>query len=120
MSGRRIFPMFFAAAILLLNGGDCISALFADEQAKTCCTRGHCVPTEKADPCCDSSFLSVTKYFQTEGKFTVSHAPILVSAAIADTMQFDLLRSSAFRHFFDFTVHSPPGASERASLPLLI
>lgn len=112
--------MFCAAAILFLNGGDCISVLFADQQAKNCCSRGHCAPTEKTDPCCESNFSSVTKYFQTEGKFSASHAPMLVSVAIADAMQFDLFPFSASRHFEDCTVHSPPGASERASLPLLI
>lgn len=120
MSGRRILPMFFAAAILLFNGGDCISALFADQQAKNCCTRGHCGPTEKADPCCESNFLSVTKYFQTESKFSASHAPILLLVGIVGTEQFEAFGFSAFRPFADATFHSPPGASKRASLPLLI
>ena len=120
MVGKRLLLMLFAASILLLNSGECISVLFADPQATNCCTRGHCAPTDKLDPCCESSFLSVTKYFQTEGRFSFSQGPFLISVALADALHSDLFRFSSFHPLADFTFHSPPWASKKASLPLLI
>lgn len=72
--------MLIAVVMLLLGGGDCVSLLFAEQQTKECCTKGHCSPGQKADPCCESSSSAPIKYFQAQGKSSI---PPLTDAAIA-------------------------------------
>ncbi len=112
--------MLIAVVMLFLRGGDCVSLLFADQQTKECCTRGHCSPGKKADPCCESSNAAPIKYFQAEGKFSI---PPLSDAAIAIFAEpVPHLVSADPRQFVPgFLFQSPPpGVSSQAPLPLLI
>src|SRR5258708_2554993 len=54
MLGKRLIPLFLAASIFLLQGGDCVSPLFASQQAHDCCQKGHC-NRKNPDPCCQVS-----------------------------------------------------------------
>lgn len=113
-------PMFLAAAILLLQGGNCVSLLFADQQANDCCTRGECNPARKADPCCQTSPSAGIKYFQPESKsstITLSSIPTPV------TLNFGFLPPPSdveAGRLPEAPFHSPPDRNAQASLPLLI
>src|SRR6266704_3565513 len=54
MVGKRLIPLFLAATIFLLQGADCVSLFFADQQSRDCCQKGHC-NRKNPDPCCQVS-----------------------------------------------------------------
>ena len=120
MSGRRAIPMFIALAILLLNGGDCISPLFADQQSKDCCTRGKCNPLQKADPCCQTTSPSATQDFQASAKVTLDHGSVLLMDAFINVVHFEPSLVTFPRDYLDMASKSPPGTVKGVSLPLLI
>ena len=112
--------MLIAVVMLLLRGGDCVSLLFADQQTKECCTKGHCSPGQKADPCCESSSSAPIKYFQAQGKFSIPPLSDVAVALFAEAVP--QLMSADPRPFVPgFLFQSPPpGASSQAPVPLLI
>ena len=115
----RMAPMFFATAILLLQGGDCVSLLLADQATKQCCTRGKCSPSKKADPCCQSSNSGSIQHFQPESK----SSPIVISVIMpVDVDHNDLLDASNIEmgRLTEHSFHSPPDWQAHSSLPLLI
>ena len=114
-----MLPLFFSAAIILLNAGNCISPLFADQKTKDCCSRGKCSPAGKPDSCCQTSSGSTASYFQAAEKFVLSaQLAITVDSAIpAETFSPSL---AVFGSHYEHTVAWPPGTSPSASLPLLI
>ena len=109
--------MLFAAAVLLLRGGDCVSLLFADQQSNDCCTRGECSPAKNADPCCQVSNSSAAKHFQPEAKLT---APELSVVSLPVTLVLPAFSDSFTRLPLAVAGESPPGTFGRVSLPLLI
>jgi len=120
MIGRRLLPLFFSAAIILLNAGNCISPLFADQKTKDCCSRGKCSPARTSDSCCQTSSGPTASYFQTAEKFVLSvQLAVTADRAIPDVI-FSPLLLAVFGSRFESPVAWPPGASPSASLPLLI
>lgn len=121
MGRGKIVPMLIAAVILLLRAGDCVPLLFADNQTKTCCTRGKCSPSQRADPCCQSSNAAPVQQFQAQEKVVIpalEDAGLLVAAVEAPAVLPAL--HGARLAFFDWPSHSPPGTIALVSLPLLI
>ena len=115
-----MFPMFAALAILLINGGDCISPLFADQKAKDCCTRGKCNPTQKADPCCRTTSPSATQEFQASEKVTLDPGALVVADAIPVITAVGYPLVALRGDQLDLPFRSPPGVVQDVSLPLLI
>ena len=120
MSGRRLLPMFFSAAIILLNAGNCISPLLADQKTKDCCSRGKCSPARKSDSCCQTSSGATASYFQAADKFTLSVQLALTVDGVIPAVTFSPSLLTVFRSAFEHPVAWPPGTSPGASLPLLI
>ncbi len=118
MIGSRLLPLFVVAAVFLLQGGDCVSLFFANQQAHDCCRKGHCSP-KNPNPCCLVSANTTVAQAQAKGK-----APFLDLAALAvlpgfthalisvpvNSQSRDRLMSTA----------SPPGKLGNFSLPLLV
>lgn len=108
------------AMILILRGGDCVPLLFANQQAKDCCTKGKCNRSQKADPCCQTSSADSVQLFQAQEKLS------LPSLAQVDSVAVELFSSSLFTALVSEPVpidSSPPpypGPISRLSLPLLI
>ena len=118
MRGGRLLPGFIAVAILLLRAGDCVSLLFASQEAKDCCTRGECSPAKKADPCCEGNTSSSVKTFQPQSKFSIPDEISLASWSVEVILPDLVPRFS--RLLPAVAAESPPGAVGRLSLPLLI
>jgi hypothetical protein len=115
-----MLPLFFSAVIMLLNAGNCISPLLADQKTKDCCSRGKCSPARKSDSCCQTSSGATASYFQAAEKFTLSaHLAVAVNCAIpAEPFSPSFL--AIFGRPFEHSTSWPPGTSPSASLPLLI
>ncbi len=115
-----MLPLFFAAAIILLNAGNCISPLLADTKTKDCCSRGKCSPARKSDSCCQTSSGAAASYFKAAERFTLSaHLAEAVDCAIA-VEPFSPSFLAIFGRPSEHTTPWPPGTSPSLSLPLLI
>jgi|SRR6266404_6929165 len=120
MSGKRAIPMLLAVAILLLNAGDCISPLFADQQSKDCCAKGQCHRPQKKDPCCQTTPPSLIKYFQATGKVTFDHALPVATGRVVNTIALALPSLDDFSAKRLDTAEWPPGVAKSVSRPLLV
>src|SRR6266852_5295876 len=101
-------PMFIDVVMLPIQGGDCISFLFADQQTKDCCARGKCSRAEEADPCCQSSLSSSMQCFQPEPE---SSTVLLSMVTMPLPVDFDDpldLRHRKVARIFGAPFHSPP------------
>lgn len=112
--------MLLAFGILLLNGGDCISPLFADQQSKDCCAKGMCHHSQKKDPCCETIPPATTKYFQATGKVTLDQSLLVVTAAIGGVAKFVSPSLGSFHSDNVGATQWPPGVARSVSLPLLV
>ena len=112
--------MFIALAMVLLKGGDCISPLFADQESKDCCTRGKCNPSQKADPCCQTTSPSATQYFQPTTKITLDQNSLVLTDTVIDVAQIEPSFVAVNRDFLEMEFKSPPAVAQTVSLPLLI
>src|SRR6266852_2436191 len=120
MSVKRAMPMLLALGILLLNGGDCISPLFADQQSKDCCARGQCHRSQKKDPCCQTTPPTLTQYFQPAARVTLNAVPVAVANAPNDRAAFTPSFATFNREYVDLALQWPPGAARGFALPLLV
>jgi len=120
MGHGKFIPMWIAAVILLLRGGDCVPLLLADQQTKDCCTRGKCSPSQKADPCCEKSSAPSVPYLQASDKVSL---PALVDAGVIGNVDIAITASLpgiSWIALVEISPHPPPGDHAHVSLPLLI
>ena len=52
MNGKRLLLMVAAAALLLLQFADCMSAITPDQQNLKCCGSMPCTPANQSHACC--------------------------------------------------------------------
>jgi hypothetical protein len=118
MRGGRILSFSLAAAIFLLQGGECISVFFADTQAHECCQKGHCSP-KSLDPCCQvSSKTTVTQHRAKEKISLIDLASLAVLPAWTAPDSFLPVDPELYS---DLTgAPSPPGHLGNFSTPLLV
>jgi hypothetical protein len=110
--------MFIAAAIFILQGGDCASLFFADKQARDCCRQGQCSP-KNLDPCCHlGSKTTVTQVQANEQASLLDLAAPPALSAWAAYFGLAHLDPEAL-HGLMFAP-SPPGQLGNFSLPLLV
>lgn len=118
MRGGRFLSLFFAAAIFMLQGGDCVSLFFADKQAHDCCRKGHCSP-KNPDPCCQVSPKKSVEQAQVKDKVPLV---VLVELAVLPAWTAPVHVVSVpdeLRYGLAFAP-SPPGQQGNFSLPLLV
>ncbi len=108
------------AMILILRGGDCVPLLFANQQAKDCCTKGKCSRSQKADPCCQTSSSDSVQHFQVQEKVSLP-ALAQVDSVVVEAFSYSLLTVLVSEPILiDTSPPSSPGPITRVSLPLLI
>jgi hypothetical protein len=104
------------AVFLLVRPFDCLASPQSDQNAKDCCKKGNCKPTNP-DDCCKATV-------QDGGQLLTSRAPehpspVLhpVMAEMPSSPSQPLVMASLF-----FELHVPPGSppNGRLNLPLLI
>ncbi len=117
MRGQLLLPLFLAAAILVLQGGDCLSLIFASQQTHDCCQKGHCTP-KNPDPCCQVSAKTTVTQDQAKEKDTLldlAALPVLPAGTPLFVTPVGL--HSDYRMTF---APSPPGQLGNFSLPLVV
>ena len=75
MRSLRLLSLFLVATTFLLQGEECVSPFFADQQASDCCHEGHCSP-QNPDPCCQVTAKVAVTHHQAKDK--VQLATLLV------------------------------------------
>ncbi|HVZ18208.1 MAG TPA: hypothetical protein VG897_13880 [Terriglobales bacterium] len=115
----RLLSLFMVAAIFLLQGGDCVSLFFADQQAHDCCRKGHCSP-KNPDPCCQVSSKTTVTQDQAKQRTPVAVGlvelvvlPAWTSPAVLVTVDFESPHGPML-------APSPPGDLGNFSLPLRV
>jgi len=118
MVGRRVFPLVLTAAIFILQGGDCVSLLFADKQAHDCCQKSPCSP-KSPDPRCQVSVKTGVTLDQAKEKTQLS---LRIDLAFLSpwTDPVNLVRVDALSREGSLFAQSPPGQLGDFSLPLLV
>ena len=72
MRVMRASLMIVLAMVLFLQGGDCVSLLFADSEAHACCLFADCSPS-RGDECCQVPSSVSKDYFKPEVKELISY-----------------------------------------------
>jgi hypothetical protein len=118
MLGKRFLPLLLAAVIFILQGGDCVSLFFADQQAHDCCRKGHCSP-KNPDPCCQVSPQPTVTQGQVKEKASLL---ALGAQPVLPAWTRGIILTPVAPHslnILSFT-SSPPGQLGNFSVPLLV
>src|SRR5712691_7878765 len=77
MNLLRPVTMILGLAILLVNTGDCVNLVFADQKATECCLRADCpfAATGQMDSCCTTP-ASPAKYIQASPHKSLSQPTV--------------------------------------------
>ena len=118
MRGGQLLSLFLAAAIFVLQGGDCVSLLFGNKQAHDCCRKGHCSP-KNPDPCCQVSSKATVTQDQAKEKAPLADLAVLPSLT-AWTRPVILAPVDPEARYDLMFAPSPPGQLGNFSLPLLV
>src|SRR5437016_10751750 len=118
MVGKRLIPLLLAGTIFLLQGADCVSLFFANQQARDCCRKGHC-SRKNPDPCCQVSAKPTLMQSPAKEKTPL---PVLATLTVvpAWTQPVTLLSVDPQSHLIVTFAPSPPGQLGNFSLPLLV
>jgi len=76
MIGKRLFLVVAAGALLLLQFGDCMSALTLDHQAMQCCRSMPCTPANHGHGCCKNMTSAETPNMLPAAHVSL-HAPVV-------------------------------------------
>ena len=76
--GRRLFLVFAAGALLLLQVGDCMSALALDQQSMQCCRSMPCTPANHSHGCCKNMVSAQTPNMLPAAHVSL-HAPTVAT-----------------------------------------
>jgi hypothetical protein len=118
MRGSQLLSLFLAAAIFLLQGGDCVSLFFANQQAHDCCRKGQCSP-KNPDPCCQLSAKTTVTQDQAKERTPVAGlAELAVLPAWTSPVMLRPVDPESPHGLM--LAPSPPGQLGNFSLPLLV
>jgi hypothetical protein len=117
---RRV-TMIAGLTVLLVNTGDCVNLLFADQKAAECCLREDCplAAAGQMDSCCAKP-VSPGKYIQAVPQKSLSQPVVKQIEFPAGPIDLGLTLSMVAYSQAHRKVHSPPGSLNSLSTPLLI
>ena len=108
-------------AVLLVNTGDCVNLVFADQKAAECCLRADCprAATGQMDSCCAKP-VSPGKYIQATPQKSLLQPSIKHIEFPAGPIDMGQMVSIGAHSQAHGKVDSPPGSLNSLSTPLLI
>jgi hypothetical protein len=89
MSGKRLFLVLAAGAVLLLQAADCAAAMAPDQQSMKCCGSMPCSPANKIQGCCKTMISAPAPIMIVKARVSVSAPPV---AAIGHTRMTEFVR----------------------------
>lgn len=106
MRGRTLFVVIAAGALLLLQFGDCMSAMALDQQNMQCCRSMPCTPANHSHDCCKNMASAQSPNMLPAAHISL-HAPTV--AAIEYPGLLEVVRSTlAPTVMVEAQEHSPP------------
>ena len=106
MTSKRIFLVMLAGALLLLQFGDCISAMAQSPQEMKCCGSMPCAPANHGQDCC-KNMVAPQAPGMLPAKQASLHGPVL--AVIEYPLTLEIVRATPSRFVVVSTPqHSPP------------
>src|SRR5256885_14098645 len=106
MNPRKLFFVLAAAALLLLQFADCMSAMTEDQQGMQCCASMSCDPSNQSHDCCKSIVSPQSSNVLPAAPITL-HAPATVVVDSLPSRQLTQWFHSP-RAQFEAPQHSPP------------
>jgi hypothetical protein len=86
MTGKRLSLILAAAALLLLQFADCMSAMTPDQQSMQCCTSMRCTPANHSHGCCKTMTAPQTPSMVAAARVSL-RPPILVIVGYTQTLE---------------------------------
>jgi hypothetical protein len=113
--------MILGLAILLVNTGDCVNLVFADQKSAECCLRADCplAATGQMDSCCTKP-ASPANYIQASPHKSLSQPTVKYVEFPVDVFAAVQSLSIVAHSQADRKVHAPPDGLSSFSTPLLI
>jgi len=106
MTGKRIFLMLAAGALLLLQFADCMSAMTPDRESMKCCGSMPCTPANQSHDCCKTMVSAQAPNMSPSARVSLN-APVVV--AIERTPPLEIARSAFVPPVrVEAQQHSPP------------
>jgi hypothetical protein len=120
MRVMRASLMIVLAMVLFLKGGDCVSLLFADSEAHSCCFFTDCKPS-RSDECCQMPSSVSKDYFKPEVKGLISYEVLHAMELPGDPVSsaWGILMAASVLPVGSHAT-TPPIFGPSVSLPLLI
>src|SRR5713101_5244068 len=106
MTGKRLFVVLAAFALLGLQFADCMSAMTPDPQSMKCWVSMPCDPSNQSHDCCKAMVSSQSPSVLPAAHVTL-HAPVMVVTDILASPQV-MRYPEASRFDFEAPTHSPP------------
>jgi hypothetical protein len=103
---KRLFLISAAGALLLLQFGDCMSAMAQDPQAMKCCGSMPCAPANHEQDCC-KNMVAPQVASVLPAKQVSLHGPVL--AVVKCPLKLEIVRATPSRFVaVNAPQHSPP------------
>jgi hypothetical protein len=77
MTGKRIFLVLAAGALLLLQFADCMSAMTPDREGMQCCSSMQCTPANQSHDCCKAMVSGQSPNMLPAARISL-HAPAII------------------------------------------
>ena len=121
MNLLRPVTMILGLMVLLVNTGDCVNLLFADQKAAECCLREDCplAAAGQMDSCCAKP-VSPGKYIQTAPQKSLTLPSVTFVEFPAGIFSTAQVLGTVGHFALNIKVHAPPGSLDTLSIPLLI
>jgi hypothetical protein len=106
MTGKRIFLVLAAGALLLLQFADCMSAMTPDQESMQCCGSMPCTPANQSHDCCKAMVSGQSPNMLPAARVSLNAPAITLVETLAsiDVVRLVLLPLSAV----EAPQHSPP------------
>src|SRR6202051_822083 len=106
MTGKRLFVLLAAGALLLLQCTDCMSAMTLDQHSMQCCASMTCTPANQSHGCCETMTSPQTPSMLPPAR-VARHAPTV--ATIGYTRMAEIVPPAPMPPITaDGPPHSPP------------
>lgn len=106
MRGRKLFIVMAAGVLLLLQFGDCMSAMALDQQSMQCCRSMPCAPANHSHGCCKNMVSAQTPNMLPAAHVSL-HAPTVATVEYPSLLK--VVRSTlAPPVMVEAQEHSPP------------
>lgn len=106
MTGKRLFLVLAAGALLLLQFADCMSAMTPDQESMKCCGSMPCTPANQSHDCCKAMVSAQSPNMLPTARVSLNTPTIVLVEPVASV---EVVRLVSLPHIaVEAPQHSPP------------